>query len=298
MSETVSGKAQPKEEPITWEEFLTSMPPGRVYSINAGEIFPSANGPAVLVSTLKLFCDSEHCSKICFFDSSDPTVYLGADKFEKKFITYFCRHCKKTSRIFAVAVRWEKDSKSSAKTLTAVKLGEWPPFGPHTPTKVNALIGSDRELYFNGRRSEALGMGIGALTYYRRVVENQKNRIIDEITKVCTTLNAGTEILTELEAAKREIRFTAAVDKIKAAIPQVLLINGQNPLTLLHGALSEGVHDKTDGECLEIAMSIRIVLSELAERMAIAVKDESELSSAVKNLLKFRQPPVAPISKQ
>ena len=133
-------------------------------------------------------------------------------------------------------------------------------------------------------------MGIGALTYYRRVVENQKNRIIDEIEKVCKTLGAGAQILSDLEEAKREIRFTAAIEKIKSAIPQVLLINGQNPLTLLHGALSEGVHDKTDSECLEIAMSIRIVLSELAERMAIAVKDESELSSAVKNLLKFKQP--------
>jgi uncharacterized protein with GYD domain len=48
---------------------------------------------------------------------------------------------------------------------------------------------------------------------------------------------------------------------------------------------------KVEASHLEIAMSIRIILSELADRMALAVKDESELTSAVKNLLKFRQPP-------
>jgi len=297
MSEKQSDKVQ--EQSISWEEFLTVKPPCRAYDIKVGEITTSGNSRFVYAGTLKLFCDSEHCSKICFFDSADAAVYLKADEFKKCFIEYFCRHCKKKSRIYAVAVAWEVDEKDGKllHKLTAVKLGEWPPFGPHTPTKVSALIGGDRDLYFNGRRSEALGMGIGALTYYRRVVENQKNRIIDEIIKVCTTLNAGEAILADLEVAKREIRFTAAIDKIKTAIPQVLLINGQNPLTLLHSALSEGVHDKTDDECLEIAMSIRIVLSELAERMAIAVKDESELSNAVKNLLKFKQPSGSPATK-
>jgi hypothetical protein len=61
--------------------------------------------------------------------------------------------------------------------------------------------------------------------------------------------------------------------------------------------LSEGVHDKSDEECLEIAMSIRIVPSELAERMAAAVKDESELTSVVKNLLKFKQSSPPPTAK-
>jgi hypothetical protein len=35
-----------------------------------------------------------------------------------------------------------------------------------------------------GRRAENQGMGIGAFAYYRRVVENQKNRIIAEIKRV------------------------------------------------------------------------------------------------------------------
>ncbi len=73
---------------------------------------------------------------------------------------------------------------------------------------------------------------------------------------------------------------------MKDAIPESLRIRGHNPLTLLHPALSEGLHDKSDAECLELATSIRVVLTELADRISQALKDEAELTSAVTRLLK------------
>ena len=75
---------------------------------------------------------------------------------------------------------------------------------------------------------------------------------------------------------------------IKDAIPQVLLINEHNPLTLLHDALSEGIHAQTDKECLELATSIRTILTELAERLGEALKEQAELDKAVKRLLKSK----------
>jgi hypothetical protein len=92
-------------------------------------------------------------------------------------------------------------------------------------------------------------------------------------------------LITELEEAKRENRFSAAVEKIKHAIPEVLLIDGHNPLTLLHKALSEGLHAGTDEECLEIAQNIRVILSELSERLSTALKDDQELKKAVYGIL-------------
>jgi hypothetical protein len=88
----------------------------------------------------------------------------------------------------------------------------------------------------------------------------------------------------ELEAAKKEVQFTKAVEAVKHALPQSLLVNGQNPLSLLHSALSLGVHELSDEECLELAASIRIMLIEFAERLAQAMKDEAELNEAVKRL--------------
>jgi hypothetical protein len=72
---------------------------------------------------------------------------------------------------------------------------------------------------------------------------------------------------------------------VRDAIPDVLRIKGHNPITLLHGALSEGLHAKSDEECISIATSIRIVLSELAERMSEVLRDERELDEALSRLL-------------
>ena len=171
-------------------------------------------------------------------------------------------------------------------TGAATKLGETPPFGPNTPARVITLIGRDRELFLQGRRAENHAMGIGAFAYYRRVVENQKTRIIREIAKVAAKLGAKSDVLKEFEAAAKETQFSTAIEQIKHGIPDVLLIDGQhNPLTLLHSALSEGLHANTDAECLEIAQAIRVVLTELADRISQALKKEAELTTAVSRLL-------------
>jgi hypothetical protein len=56
-------------------------------------------------------------------------------------------------------------------------------------------------------------------------------------------------------------------------------------LTLLHSALSEGLHAESDEDCLEFANTIRIVLSAFAERIGEILKDQSELKQALSKLL-------------
>jgi hypothetical protein len=50
-------------------------------------------------------------------------------------------------------------------------------------------------------------LGIGAFVYYRRVVENQKARILDEIIKVSEKIGASTEVIATLTTEKSEIQF-------------------------------------------------------------------------------------------
>lgn len=93
-------------------------------------------------------------------------------------------------------------------------------------------------------------------------------------------------MLEDLEAVKKENQFTKAVDQLKHAIPSVLLVKGHNPLILLHKALSKGILEQTDKDCLEKATSIGLVLADLAERVGIALKDDKELSQVESNLMK------------
>lgn len=268
---------------ITENEFLESVPPGQQRFIGSMNI--SLNGVANSWLTwepkdLRLYCKSEECSGFRFFEPLDSH---GVQKkgISRLYAVYCCRNCKKEYKAFALLIE-----RSSDELIKIYKYGELPQFGPPNPPKVMALMGGERDAYLKGRRCENQGLGIAAFAYYRRVVENQKAKIIGEILKVAEKLNADPELIEDLKAAKLETRFTEAIGRIKHGLPPVLLIDGHNPLTLLHSALSEGLHGNSDEDCLELATSIRVVLTELVERMATAVKEEAVLTSAVQRLLK------------
>ncbi len=268
----------------SFDDFLIATPPDVVEEISdLGRYYSPQRRDLIYLTTpdLLLHCDSEECQGVRFFRCTKGTsVNISSNNWEFDFIHYTCRNCQKKNKIFSIAVRRGQDLSGSA-----MKLGEIPPFGPHTPARVITLIGPDRDLFLQGRRAENRGMGIGAFSYYRRVVENQKGRIIAEIARVAQRLGTKPNVLEAFKLAEKETQFSKAIDEIKDGIPDVLRIGSHNPLTLLHTALSEGLHEHTDKECLEIAQEIRVVLTELAERLSQALKEEAELQTAVSRLL-------------
>src|SRR5206468_2468260 len=114
--------------------------------------------------------------------------------------------------------------------------------------------------------SENQGFGIGAFAYYRRLVEDLKNGLINEIIKTCGKVHNAAGFIPILEKARNETQFSKAIEEIGDAIPDALRIDGHNPLTLLHQALSRDLHTASDDDCLEAASAIRVVLAELSER--------------------------------
>ena len=274
---------------VTLREFLESVPPGEFSGIldlggditygGGGARIANLNRPEIL-----LYCDSDACAGNRFFRTGD-SVSAQTPFMKLSFVTYTCKNCSSTSKTFAIWLKFADDLKSGR----AYKYGEQPAFGPPTPARLISLIGPQRDLFLKGRRAENQGMGIAAFAYYRRVIEGQKDRIFDEVIRVSKGLSVDQVVIGELQKAKGKTQFTKAVEAVKHAIPQALLINGRNPLTLLHSALSEGIHAQTDGDCLEIATSIRVVMAEFAERMAQVMKEEAELNAAVSRLLQRKK---------
>jgi hypothetical protein len=272
-----------KYEEVQWAEMLESKPPGVLYY--ALRLTTSGNETQFLLSTpdLQLHCDSESCGGIRFFEETSGNAWFkkGPVAF---FLNYRCRNCKQSPKTFAIeGIVLPKQG--GVHDALVLKIGENPAFGPPTPSRVISMIGPDRDAFLKGRRAEIHGLGIGSFAYYRRVVENQKGKIIEQIAEIAARLGAKDEILTAFKKASKETQFSSAIEAVKDSIPQSLMIDGHNPLTLLHSALSEGIHAQTDEECLEIATSIRVVLSELADRISIALKDHAELKQAVSRLL-------------
>jgi hypothetical protein len=278
-SEDAASAAPAASSTRTFANFLESCGPDSAQRVS-GLVRITPSGPdAVATPEIELHCENESCSGVRRFQCSAQELLSDGVNFV--FLNYTCKNCDESGKTFALALRRD----GSTKLGSVQKLGEIPPYGPPIPSRVMKLVGEDRELFLKGRRAELHGLGIGAFAYYRRVVEEQKGRIIEEIGKVAAKIRPSKETAELFAKAKAETQFTTAIEMIKAAIPEAVLIGGHNPLTLLHSALSEGLHAQTDEQCLELATSIRVVLTELAERISTALKEEAALKNALSRLL-------------
>jgi hypothetical protein len=288
MAQDSEEKAAPKEEAITLQDFLASFGPNKLFPVqNLGRRTREGFRPEYNSNDIELYCDSERCQGVRAFECVSSMFELTAgDEFKFKFVDYRCRNCRQTRKRYAIAVRGEESSGEAIGFTKgdAYKLGEFPVFGPPTPPRMLRLIQKDRELFLIGRRAETQGMGIGAFAYYRRVVEAHKTRIFDRIIDVAKKLGGKDEAIAKLEKDRDQWSFEASAEALKDIMPGELFVDGQNPLLLLHRALSANLHERSDKECLELAETIRLVLIEFADRCAEILKDRNELTAAVRRL--------------
>ena len=277
----------------TFSEFLQNTPLNQLAQIsdlavpqNVGP-YPSLNR-RINTPELKLHCSHESCNGVRFFRCmgvSEKGKSLEQSAVNHLYVIYQCANCNKTVKVYSLAA---KINIILVPRGTCYKLGEDPPYGPPVPPRLIKLIGPDRDIFLKGRRCENQGLGIGAFTYYRRVVENQKNRILEEIVKVSEEIKAPQDKINTLHEAINETQFSKALKMAKDVMPESLLINGQNPMLLLHGALSQGVHELSDKECLELANSVRVVLGKLSEKLSDILKDEAEVKGAISTLMNYK----------
>lgn len=280
-NETNAGGTPTTVTPITLKEFLESVPPGQQRNIkDLARRHPNTDSLALSEPVLTLHCHACEGPRV-FEVTSDH--WFGKDGYLEAFVSYVCRNCRQGFKTFVLQARLE----GGHLLGKALKLAEQPDFGDPLPSRLISILGPEQELFLKGRRCENRALGIGAFIYYRRVVENQKNRLLQEIRKVLERTKAPGDVLQRLDAALAETRFTESINIAKDALPPVLLIDGQhNPLTILHAKLSEHVHERSDDECLELAADIRVVLSDLAERLTQALKDDQTLRGAISRLFK------------
>lgn len=281
----MSDSNPPVSEKILLEDFLETTPPNVQCVVKEEKVRSFPNYRDISPEPLRIYCESPECDREMTFDHIETSGHVYFDHWCPIFIRFQCRHCGKRIKIFALFVNAKRD----VSDLNILKIGELPTFGPPTPRKLLTLIKSDFDFFSKGRRAESQGLGIAAFAYYRRVVENQKGRLIGEILKVAEELKTSPDMIKILKQAKDETQFSRAIEMIKEGIPEVIKISGHNPLTLLHDALSQGLHSDSDEECLQLATTIRTILIELSEKLTSALAQSEELKQSLALLLEKRK---------
>lgn len=274
---------EPAVASISSATFLQEIPPGEQRRLTPASFGFASTFPAFTWPAIELYCNGSKCAGFRFADPEQTASldFTGYNRTRYLWCEYKCRNCESFLKLYAVAIT---SPKADGQTGLALKIGEYPLFGPHLPPGVVELLGGDSEYFLKGHRSEAQGLGIAAFAYYRRVVENQRTHIFDEIISAAEHVGAEAAMIDRLKQLRQHWRFQQSVDELKGCLPQILLIEGQNPLELLHPVLSDSIHDRTDEEALEIAGEIRLVLINLAERIALAKTQSDELKQAVAKL--------------
>jgi hypothetical protein len=228
-----------------------------------------------------------HCSRcggVRLFESEDD-ITISPMKSYNTYVTYACKNCEAEFKIYSLLITATKD----AGLVYMQKYGEEPPFNIDVPDTLDRVLGKEHlALFKKGLHAEVAGLGVGAFTYYRRVLDSQRIRILDHLSKAAVKLQADAELIEQIEAAKKETQFTKAVDAVKKGLPPSLYIDGHNPLTLLHDAVSDGVHAATDEDCLSFAQTVRVLLVELVRRIDQALAEEQVVKDAVSRLLKAK----------
>jgi hypothetical protein len=208
------------------------------------------------------------------------TYAFGATLFAR----YLCQSCQKFTRYFAVNI--------GAKSV--MKVGQFPPWDIAGDAEIEKMLGAHATHYKRGLICESQGYGIGAFAYYRRIVEEIIDQLLDDV----SALLSGEEKAAYEEALKKTKETRVAAEKIelvKDLLPPILRPDGMNPLATLHGTLSEGLHAESDDECMKSALAVRQILTFLVHQVAASRASARAFTDSMRNLLgkKAAKPQVA-----
>ena len=111
--------------------------------------------------------------------------------------------------------------------------------------------------------------------------KKKKKGLLEQMIQSAKRAGAPQETLEAMASAMGQRTFSKLVAALGDAVPPTLFIRGLNPLELLDHALCEGSAKKSDKDLLAVATSIRIVLTEMAERIDQILRDREELNQAI-----------------
>jgi hypothetical protein len=220
-----------------------------------------------LPKQIRLFCEHKECGYETLWEISDPTVYFGSEFINRD--SYTCRNCGKKTVNYCFI--WQENSSANV----FVKVGQYPELEERVPHALKqALDPDDLKLYKNALRMRNFNLGVAAVAYMRRIIENRMNDMLDILHEAALTHNAPAKTINRHKKMKAERRFKIKVDYAGDLLPANLRPVGKpNPMAVLHDLASDGLHAKSDEECVDIFDACRRTFEYVFGKLRVETED-------------------------
>ena len=181
-----------------------------------------------------------------------------------------------------------------------LKAGQFPPLEERIPRELEQqLKGDDLEFYKRALRCRNFNLGIAALAYLRRVVENRMNDLLDLIAVAAQQAEYHADDLKQLESVKADRVFDKKVTYAAAILPPSLRPGNANPIDLLHDLASEGMHALSDAQCIDVFDQSKDVFEHLFIELKVRETKDKAFGDKVNELLRRKsKPAVAAVPKE
>jgi hypothetical protein len=120
----------------------------------------------------------------------------------------------------------------------------------------------------------------------RRLLEHKINPLLTVLYQIREAEHASPEELANIKAAREEFVFDEKIRIVSRAVSDSLPESANNPIALTYSRLSDGIHNRTDEECVEIAKRAKSVLIRLLSDLKREHREKQAYVEDIKALSK------------
>lgn len=203
-------------------------------------------------------------------------------------LTVIYREMKEEERVLSSPSNLSSPPSKTSVVVEVVKVGQYPAPSVSLPKGLEKGLGKEAaELYRRALVCRNSGYGLAAVGYVRRVVEDKTNDLIEVAAQLAEASGVDAATVTEIRAAADSKKYTAYEKKLEhaaAVFPESLKVGSINPLQVLFGLVSKGLHGLSEPQCIEVADGIRRTFEYLFTNLKAQVDEKRAFAEDVKRL--------------
>ena len=185
-------------------------------------------------------------------------------------IVYRCQGC--ASEFHCLLLIRFKDNLVGPQAIVQ-KAGQIPAFDIRVPSSVKKHLSAEAVTFYS-RAQIAIShsFGIAACVYLRRVMSDEITPLLETNYQIKKQENADEKELKRFEEAIAAKTFDEKIRLISQDLPDSIEVPGNNPVLLAYRQLSNGLHNLSDKECVDVAKRVSGILIHLL----VGLRDEQE----------------------